>query len=352
MKEKKWIWPLVGGALVGVLAIVLTASGNPANMGFCIACFIRDIAGGLGLHRAEVVQYIRPEIIGLVCGAFVMALIKKDFAPRGGSSPVIRFVLGFGVMVGALIFLGCPLRMALRLAGGDLNALVGLVGFIAGILVGIVFLDKGFSLGRSYRQSDLEGFAITGVNIALLVLLVAAPAVIFFSESGPGSMRAPLLLALAAGLAVGAVAQRTRLCMVGGIRDVVLFKDWTLLCGFIAVIVVALIGNLALSKFNLGFASQPVAHTDGVWNFLGMVAVGLGSVMLGGCPMRQLILAGEGNTDSAVAVLGMFVGAAFCHNFKLASSGEGTTPNGRIACIIVLVIMLVIAFMQTRKSKE
>ncbi|MBQ4638188.1 MAG: YedE-related selenium metabolism membrane protein, partial [Clostridia bacterium] len=234
MKEKKWIWPLVGGALVGVLAIVLTASGNPANMGFCIACFIRDIAGGLGLHRAEVVQYIRPEIIGLVCGAFVMALIKKDFAPRGGSSPVIRFVLGFGVMVGALIFLGCPLRMALRLAGGDLNALVGLVGFIAGILVGIVFLDKGFSLGRSYRQSDLEGFAITGVNIALLVLLVAAPAVIFFSESGPGSMRAPLLLALAAGLAVGAVAQRTRLCMVGGIRDVVLFKDWTLLCGFIA----------------------------------------------------------------------------------------------------------------------
>lgn len=352
MKEKKWIWPLVGGALVGVLAIVLTASGNPANMGFCIACFIRDIAGGLGLHRAEVVQYIRPEIIGLVCGAFVMALIKKDFAPRGGSSPVIRFVLGFGVMVGALIFLGCPLRMALRLAGGDLNALVGLVGFIAGILVGIVFLNKGFSLGRSYRQSNLEGFAITGVNIALLVLLVAAPAVIFFSESGPGSMRAPLLLALAAGLAVGAVAQRTRLCMVGGIRDVVLFKDWTLLCGFIAVIVVALIGNLALSKFNLGFASQPVAHTDGVWNFLGMVAVGLGSVMLGGCPMRQLILAGEGNTDSAVAVLGMFVGAAFCHNFKLASSGEGTTPNGRIACIIVLVIMLVIAFMQTRKSKE
>ena len=35
-------------------------------MGMCIACFIRDIAGALGLHRAAVAQYIRPEIIGIV----------------------------------------------------------------------------------------------------------------------------------------------------------------------------------------------------------------------------------------------------------------------------------------------
>lgn len=123
---------LASGALVGLCAILLTYLGNPANMGFCIACFIRDIAGSLGLHRAEAVQYIRPEIIGIVCGACMMAFVKGDFSPRGGSSPVLRFVLGFGVMVGALVFLGCPLRMVLRLAGGDVNALVGLVGFVAG----------------------------------------------------------------------------------------------------------------------------------------------------------------------------------------------------------------------------
>lgn len=79
--------------------------------------------------------------------------------------------------------------------------------------------------------------------------------------------------------------------------------------------------------------------------------MGLGSVLLGGCPLRQLILAGEGNTDSAVTVLGMFVGAAFCHNFGLASSASGTTANGRIACILMLVVMLVIAVCNTRKSK-
>ena len=41
---------LASGALVGLCAILLTYLGNPANMGFCIACFIRDIAGSLGLH--------------------------------------------------------------------------------------------------------------------------------------------------------------------------------------------------------------------------------------------------------------------------------------------------------------
>ncbi len=355
MKEKRNL--LIGGGIVGLIAVVLVLLGNPKNMGFCIACFIRDIAGGVGMHGAAIVQYVRPEVIGLVCGAFIMAVIRKDFAPRGGSSPLTRFVLGFGVMVGALIFLGCPLRMALRIAGGDLNAVVGLAGFIAGILVGIVFLKRGFTLGRAYKQGKLEGVAMTGVNLALLVLLVAFPAVLLFSESGPGSMRAPLFAALAAGLIVGAIAQLTRLCMVGGLRDVVLFKDWTLVCGFIALIVVALIGNIATSNFNLGFminaeTAQPVAHTEHIWNFLGMTVVGLGSVLLGGCPLRQLILAGEGNTDSAVAVLGMFVGAAFCHNFKLASSGAGTTPNGRIACILMLVVMVVIAVVNSKKTDK
>src|SRR3712207_8336039 len=59
------------------LSAVLVKMGNPGNMGLCIACFIRDIAGAVGLHRAPVVQYIRPEVIGLVLGAFIMAIANK-----------------------------------------------------------------------------------------------------------------------------------------------------------------------------------------------------------------------------------------------------------------------------------
>ena len=352
MKQKNRILVILTGIIIGIAAIVLVKFGNPGNMGFCIACFIRDTAGALGVHRAPVVQYIRPEIIGLVIGALVMALIGKEFSPRGGSSPALRFVLGICVMIGALVFLGCPLRMMLRIGGGDLNAVVGLVGFIFGILIGIFFLNKGFSLKRSYKFSVAEGLAFPAIVLGLLALLIAAPAFIFFSKEGPGSMAAPIAMALALGLIVGIFAQKTRFCTVAGIRDTIMFKDPHMLFGFIAVIVTVIVGSLIVGSFNLGFNLQPVAHSDGLWNFLGLSLVGFASVLLGGCPLRQLILAGEGNTDSVVTIIGLFVGAAICHNFGLASSPTGPTQNGQIATIICFVVVLIIAISNLQKAKK
>ncbi len=343
MKAKTLV--IIAGAIVGVFALLLTHFGNPANMGFCIACFLRDTAGGLKLHSAGVVQYVRPEIIGLVLGAFIVSLVGKEFSPRAGSAPASRFVLGFFMMVGALMFLGCPLRMMLRIGGGDMNAIVGLAGFIAGILIGILFLNKGFSFKRAYKVSKADGYIFPAIQVAMFVLLVGAPALLMFSEEGPGSMHAPVALALVAGLAVGVAAQKSRFCTAGGIRDAFLLKDFTLLIGFITVIVIVLIGNLALGSFNFGFEGQPIAHNDGLWNFLGMALVGFAAVLVGGCPLRQLILAGEGNIDSVVTVVGMIIGAAFAHNFGLASSGAGPTLNGQVAVVIGFVVVAVIGFM-------
>lgn len=348
MREKRAI--IIFGAIIGIISVALVYFGNPANMGFCLACFIRDTAGGMGLHRAEVVQYIRPEIIGLLLGSCLLALFRKEFTPRGGSSPFTRFIIGFFVMIGALMFLGCPFRMVLRIAGGDLNAVIGLVGFILGILVGIFFLNKGFTLKRTYSLSKTEGSLLPVTGLILLILVLAVPGLFFFSSEGPGSKHAAVLISLTAGLIVGALAQRSRFCMVGGIRDFVLFRESTLLIGFVSILVFAIIMNVILGYFHLGFAEQPVAHTDGLWNLLGMLLVGFGCTLLGGCPLRQIVLSGEGNTDSAVTVIGLLVGAACCHNFKLASSAEGPTLNGQIAVIVGLIVLVLIAVMGCRET--
>ena len=350
----------LSGLVIGIIASVLVLAGNPANMGFCIACFLRDTSGALGLHGAAAVQYIRPEIVGLVLGSFLMALGKKEFIPRGGSAPITRFILGFFVMIGCLMFLGCPFRMILRLAGGDLNALLGLAGFAAGIGAGVFFLNRGYSLRRTYKLSAGEGLAFPIAELAILALLIAAPAFIRFTEpgGGPGAKHAAIFISLAAGLIVGALAQRTRLCMVGGIRDAILFREWNLLLGFGAILVGALAMNFILTAatgtayFSAGFAGQPVAHADGLWNALGMVLVGFGSVLLGGCPLRQLVLAGEGNTDSAITVFGMMAGAAICHNFGLASSADGPTGNGKLAVLIGIAVVLAIACANTFSRKD
>ncbi|WP_331475028.1 YedE family putative selenium transporter [Blautia glucerasea] len=357
-KEKTTI--VAAGILIGVISAMLVFFGNPANMGFCIACFLRDTTGALGLHSAAAVQYIRPEIIGLVLGACIVSLITKEFRPRGGSAPITRFTLGAFAMIGCLMFLGCPFRMILRLAGGDGNAIFGLAGFVGGILTGTFFLKKGYTLKRSYKMPKLEGAVYPAFQIVMLILLVAAPVFIHFTEpeGGPGAKHAAILISLAAGVIVGIVAQRTRLCMVGGIRDAVLFGEYKLLFGFVAILISALVMNLILGAvtgtafFNPGFAGQPIAHTDGLWNALGMYLAGFACILLGGCPMRQLILSGEGNTDSVVAVLGLMAGAAFAHNFGLASSADGPTANGKIAVVIGIVVVAVIAVVNSTRKAE
>ncbi len=349
---KKYWLVMLTGLLVGAGAVVLTAFGNPKNMGFCIACFERDIAGALKLHGAGVVQYFRPEILGIVVGACIMAFIGKEFKPKAGSSPIIRFTLGAAVMVGALVFLGCPLRMVIRIGGGDLNAIIGLVGFVLGILIGVFFLKHNFSLGRAYKQSKVEGLVFPVMLIFGFVLTLIGGVTYFaFSTEGPGSMHAPILLSLGIGLIVGALAQKSRLCMVGGVRDAVMFKEFGLLAAFGCIIVAVLVGNAILGNLKWGFEDQPIAHTEWLWNLLGMTVVGWGCALLGGCPLRQLVLAGEGNTDSAVTVLGMICGAAAAHTLKTASSAAGTGDNGPIATIVCLVVILIISVTHLKKEQ-
>jgi len=362
--RKDYIWVIVAGAVIGALAVVLVKLGNPANMGFCIACFERDIAGALGLYNWEkpplMIRYLRPEIIGIVLGAFITAVAFREFKPLGGSAPATRFMLGMFVMIGALAFLGCPLRMMLRLAGGDLNALIALIGFIVGAAIGVLFLRKGYDLGRTQRQGRLDGYILPAFMLLLLILLVFR---VQFVEGGPILMSPKghpggegslvgfglgVLISLIAGLLVGFFAQRARFCTVGSIRDFLLFRSTYLLAGAIALFVVVLAGNLLLGDFHLGFANQPIAHTAHLWNFAGLMLVGIGSVLLGGCPLRQLVLTGNGNTDSAVSVFGMLAGAAFAHNYGLASV---TYENmwGQVVVVIGIIAVIIVAWINCRK---
>jgi YedE family putative selenium metabolism protein len=371
-KQSKWI--ILAGALFGCLGALAVNLGNPSNMGICVACFMRDIAGGLKLQNAAVVQYLRPEIMGFVLGAFITALAFKEWKPRGGSSPIIRFVIGVFIMFGALVYLGCPVRMMLRMGGGDLSAFIALAGLVCGILIGVFFVKKGFSLGRAHEVSKVAGSIMPIIMLVLLVLVAFAPSFIAFSQSGPGSLHPSWIISLLLGAVVGFATQRTRFCSIGGWRDIFLAKDFYLFSGVIAFILGCLITNLILGNFGeggvvinsvdvaykAGIHGQPIAlpykdvadatnwfgtaAAQYVFSFLGFLLVGLGCTQLGGCPLRNLILSGEGDTDAAIAVFGMVIGGAFAHNFSIASSGSGMAAMGPIAVLIGIAVCLVLGF--------
>ena len=352
---------ITAGALIGLIACLLALAGNPVNMGICVACFIRDIAGSLGLHRAAPVQYLRPEIPAFVLGSFLAALTFGEFKARGGSSPVIRFVLGAFAMIGALVFLGCPWRAILRLAGGDLNAITGIAGLAAGIGIGVLFLKNGYSLGRSHAFKKPAGFAAPVIMTGLLVAALAKPAFLFSSTQGPGSMRASIIISICAGLVIGWIAQRSRFCTMGAFRDLFLMRDLHLMSGVIAFFAVVLVFNISKGTFTGAFAAQSIAHSQHLWNVLGMVLAGLAFALGGGCPGRQVFLSGEGDSDAFIFFAGMLTGAALAHNFLLASAPDalkdgaltvgGPGANGMIAVGVGLVVCLIIGFSMRERWK-
>src|ERR1700694_843960 len=135
---KLWsLWLACAG--VGVLAALLIILGNPGNMGICGACFLRDTAGALGQFTGDGPRIFRPELVGLILGAFLLRLVQGRSEGRAGAHSAARFFLGIWMGIGALVFLGCPFRMLQRIGGGDLNAVVGLGGFILGVGVGRLF---------------------------------------------------------------------------------------------------------------------------------------------------------------------------------------------------------------------
>jgi YedE family putative selenium metabolism protein len=401
-----WIG-LASGLVIGAVAATLVKAGNPGNMGVCIACFVRDTAGVFGGPALGMggVAYLRPEILGLVLGALASALAGREFRPRGGSAVPVRFVLGFVFMVAALVFLGCTVRAWLRLGGGDLNAAAGIAGLVAGVFAGTLFLRAGFDLGAARTLPRLAGWIGPGVTALLLALAVAVglgakPAFLTVSPARarataqgalvagdavlkpaggalvggavvaadgevvspaeavqkakpiPGGLRAPLWLSLAAGLFLGALAQRSRFCTIGAIRDAILVRRFDLAFGVLGLLLGAFAVNVALGQFKLGWVDQPVAHGDLLGNFAAMGVAGLAAVLMGGCPFRQVIMTGEGDADAAATVLGMIAGALAAHGLGAASSPKGLAPLGWPALFVATVVLLGVgsSFRAARRS--
>ncbi|MCX7994308.1 MAG: YedE family putative selenium transporter [candidate division WOR-3 bacterium] len=349
MEKKIMLSPglLITGGVMGFLFAFLVKMGNPANMGICVLCFYRDIAGAIGLHRVTAVSYIRPEIIGFIIGGTIFAVLANQMRATFGAKPLWRFIIGILVGYNALIFLGCPIRMFGRISAGDWTALFGLLGVIVAVVVFNYFVKSGLSLGRSLESKNTQFLAwITPlIAIVLLILLILDPA----GVNKKHTAHAPLLISLGAGILLGILGQWSSFCSLGGTLDLVMIKSFHRVQGTITFLIVAFIANLAFGQFKPG--AHPVAHAAHLWNFLSMFVIGLGSIMLGGCPFKQTIMASRGNLDSLIAIIGMFTGFAIGHNLAIVASPKGVPSSAMIGVIISIIIISIIGFINTTRTE-
>lgn len=346
---------IISGAVLGVVAAFLAYAGNPANMGICAACFLRDTSGALGFHSVQTLQYLRPELIGLVLGGFLASLFwTKEFAPKNSTATFSSFFLGVFAMIGALVFLGCPWRAFLRLGGGDMTAIAGFLGLAAGVGIGLFFKNNGYKVDESVSISKNIGFLPVIFSVLLLLALVFGLKIgengaLFSSVKGPAAQHAALFISLIGGLVVGVFMQKSKFCSVSAFARA--YKgDFSMFWGVVAIIAFASIANLALGQYKFGFEAQPIAHNDFVWNFLGMVLAGLCFSLSEGCPGKHLVQMGTGNLHSGIFVIGMMAGAGFAHNFLLASSPAGITPYAPWAVGLGFVFAVYVGVLNRAKA--
>jgi YedE family putative selenium metabolism protein len=329
-------------AVVGAVAAWIVVLGNPGNMGVCGACFLRDWAGSLGLTGGKS-AYLRPEVLGVVLGALVWRVGGKNFVARSGTFATTRLVLGMFMGIGALVFLGCPFRMLQRLGGADASALWGLLGFVGGVGLGVLFERRGYGVGKSQPAPIAVGL----IGPAVMVLLcgvwlaggaLAGPGPDSAAGATPPPPHAPWQASLALALLAGGLLSATGFCAVSAARGLwnrkpaMFFAALALVAGY--AVFLAANGKLVPAKVG------PAAHDDALWSALSMALVGLCGALAGGCPVRQLVMTGEGNGDAFVTVLGILLGGAIAHGLGAVSSAAGTTPMGREAVAAGLAFAL------------
>ena len=321
-------------AAVGVAAAALVALGNPGNMGVCGACFARDVGGALGLHAGP--QVFRPELAAVVLGALAWSLRTRRPARSGGFAGA-RFVLCVFMAIGALVFLGCPFRLLQRLGGGDPTAWLALPGFVGGVALGMGIERRGPTVGKTQPAPWAVGAVAPFAAAALLALFVAGQ----LRGPGPGDAgppaHAPWLAALGLALAAGVALSATGFCAVSAARQVFRGPRWMLAAAGALVAAYALV---VLVTGAPAFGSAPVAHGDWLWNTLGLGLAGLTGAIAGGCPVRQIVMAGEGNADAFTGVAGLVAGGALAHTLGLASQVAtaadpgGATTAGKVAVLV------------------
>lgn len=345
--KKQNLFYILSAILIGAGGALLSYLGNPLNTGICISCFMENYAGALRLHNNIFMQYLRPEITFIVTGSFISALIRNEFSPRISQSSIIYFLGGFFMIVGSAVFIGCPIKMLLRLAGGDLTSIAGILGLIIGVLFGIWVLKDGVetSIFTQKKMGQKGGAYI----LPLIILVFGITGFVkqgIFSESlsGAGAEKAPFFFAAIISVVLGFVSQYSRFCVTGSIRNSLILKN---AFGFLALFFLvfsAFTVNLLTNKLNVGIYGQPGSHTEYLWSFISLFLTGYIAVIIDGCPFRQLIKSGEGDLNAQISFIGMLIGAAFVQNFQIYSDASGPTLMGKIGVAAGFFVFSFITF--------
>ncbi len=121
---------------------------------------------------------------------------------------------------------------------------------------------------------------------------------------------------LAVGVLIGYLGQKSRFCIVSGMRDAILIRNFHRIKGLIGLLLGGVIGYSlfklvggAVLDFPMFSASESSAYL--LASIVGGVGIGFYSVMAEGCPFRQHVMAAEGKKSAIWYLAGFYIGIIY-----------------------------------------
>jgi uncharacterized membrane protein YedE/YeeE len=282
-------WPVVSSALmIGALNVFLfafdrpwTASDGLRNWGdwALSAAGLIDQADLLPplLYSGSLLN------IGVLLGGMAAALLSREFAVR--TAPLAELIKGacggLFMGIGAMLSFGCNI-------GGFFSALSALsasgIGMMAGLLIGAF-------IGTRYLIRENAGLIAAGF---------------FYRHLGHQRLATFLVF----GLALGAVFQRSRFCLVNAFREPFMTGASEHARAAALALVFSMIGFTILKATDLKDAGEWVFPSFVLGALGGGIVFGIGMVLAGGCGAGSVWRAGEGHVKLWLAVAFFALGAS------------------------------------------
>jgi uncharacterized protein len=321
-------WPVVSSALmIGALNVFLFAFDRPWTASDGLRNWGDWALSAAGL--IEQADLLPPLLysgsllnIGLLLGGLAAALLSREFAVRvAPRAELIKGASGGLLMgFGAMLSFGCNI-------GGFFSALSALsasgIGMMAGLLIGAF-------IGTRYLIRENVGLIAAGrlpfptaceaaprpapgsaaftwqpvLGASLLFLVVAA--VFFYRHLGHQRLATFLVF----GLALGAVFQRSRFCLVNAFREPFMTGASEHARAAALALVFSMIGFTILKATDLKDAGEWVFPSFVLGALGGGIIFGIGMVLAGGCGAGSVWRAGEGHVKLWLAVVFFALGAS------------------------------------------
>jgi hypothetical protein len=151
---KPWVFGVVAGSMV-VSAEAFLNVYPPAAYSFCLTCHTRDLVNAAlnfffsaGFQTAAVShRALMVSSPAALLGAYLAARLHGERTPQRGERPLLHFAIGFLVMVCGIVIFGCPTRLVVRAAYGDVYGLIAVAGMFSGVWCGTAAMRARFRLG-------------------------------------------------------------------------------------------------------------------------------------------------------------------------------------------------------------